>query len=194
MSGPFQQTINEFRNDISGETVSVEKMLVALNNRGFGALLLIPCLIELLPTGVIPGVPSLCATMIILLTVQMAFGRRYPWLPQRLKNITVNRHKLEKGLDKAQPYIGWVDRQSRERLRFWVSYTGERLAAFLIIALALTIYPLEFIPFASSIPAFTIALFAIGIITKDGIIMMSAWILSLTAIIGITALIYNYLL
>jgi hypothetical protein len=194
MSGPFQQTLENFQKDIKGEKVSVEQMLQLLNNRGFGALLLLPCLIELFPTGIIPGVPSICATIIILLTVQILFGKRYPWMPPQIRNKKFDHKKINEGLDKAFPYIHWIDRKSRERFAIFSSTQGERLAALAIITLALTIYPLELIPFASSIPSFVIALFAIGFLTKDGIILSVAWILAAAAIIGIVYLLYTYLI
>jgi hypothetical protein len=182
MVGKFQETLEEFQSNIDdAKTVSVEKMLTVLNNRGFGAILIIPCMIELFPTGVIPGVPSLCATLIILFAIQIAFGRRYPWVPDYLGQKRFKVGKIDKGLEKFYPTAKWIDRQSRKRWKFLVSHTTERLSAFLIIALACCIYPLELIPFASSIPTMAILLIAVSFITKDGLLLAMSWVASTIA-------------
>jgi len=193
MSGQFQKTLDEFQHDMKGNRISVKQMLVVLNNRGFGALLLIPCLIEILPTGVIPGVPSFCATLIILLSVQMLLGKRHPWVPKKIRNKTFDHQKIENGIGKARPVIKWIDHQTRERWRFLASHNAERLSALSIITLALTMYPLELVPFASSIPSIIIALFAIGYLTKDGILLLVAWVLSLSGGIAIGYIIKAFL-
>lgn len=194
MSGQFQQTIDAFYSDMQGRRVAVHEMSVILNNRGFGALLLLPCIIELLPTGSIPGVPSMCAIIIILLAMQVLMGRRHPWVPDRIKNMTFNHEKIENGLDKAQPYIKWLDRQARPRWTFMASHKAEQVAALMIIALACTFFPLELVPFASSIPSFTIAMFAIGFLTKDGLLLLMAWMMSVVASIGISYIVLNFIL
>lgn len=194
MAGQFEQTLNEFEHDMKGSQVSIKQMLVVLNNRGFGALLLIPCIIELLPTGAIPGVPTICATLIILLSLQILLGKRHPWVPKKIQNRTFEYKKLKSGLNKSRPYIKWIDRQTRARWKFLASHSAERLASLSIITLALTIYPLELVPFASSIPSFIIALYAIGFLTKDGLLLMITWILALGGGIGIGYLIKSFLI
>ena len=193
MTGQFEQTLNDFQSDVKGSRVSIEQMLVVLNNRGFGPLILIPCLIELLPTGMIPGVPSLCATLIILISAQIVLGRRYPWIPKKLRKKKFDHQKLDNGLDRIRPFVQWTDRRTRERWRFLTSDPSERLAALAIIALALTMYPLELVPFASSIPAFTIAMFAIGFVVKDGLLLLIAWCIALGGSVGIGYILHSLL-
>jgi hypothetical protein len=191
MTGQFEQTLDDFQKDMKGSRVSIEQMLVVLNNRGFGPLILIPCLIEMLPTGMIPGVPSLCATLIILISAQIVMGRRYPWIPKRLRKKKFDHHQLNEGLDKIRPFVRWTDRRTKERWRFLASDPLERMAALAIIALALTMYPLEFVPFASSIPAFIISLFAIGFVVKDGLLLLIAWGIAIGGSFGIGYILYS---
>ena len=194
MPGQFENTLRDFKNNIDGDMITIKQMLVVLNNRGFGALLLIPCLLELLPTGMLPGVPSFCATVIILLSLQILLGRRYPWLPKFIKSKKFSHEKLDRGLDKATPIVRWIDHKTAKRWKFLSSHPAERLASLSIIMLALTMYPLEFIPFASSIPSFIIALFAIGFLIKDGVLLMITWILSMGGGIAIGYMIKSFLM
>jgi hypothetical protein len=194
MTGQFEQTLNEFQKSIEGNQARLGNMLEVLNNRGFGALILIPCLIELFPTGMIPGVPSLCATIIILLSIQLAFGRRYPWIPDRFENKKFEASKIRKGIRKAKPIIRWIDRRSRPRWRGLINHTNERISSLFILCLALSMYPLELVPFASSIPALLISLIALSFITKDGILLITSWVLSAIGITVVIAIIYSTIL
>jgi len=192
MPGKFEQTLEEFQTNIDDSNkVSIEKMLSVLNNRGFGALLIIPCLIELFPTGVIPGVPSFCATLIILFAVQIALGRRYPWVPKKIGHKNFKVDKIDKGLKQFKPVAKWIDRQSRKRWKWLMTHTTERISAIFIIGLAACIYPLELVPLASSIPSITILLFAISFITKDGLLLAGAWVVSILAFASIFYIIYT---
>ena len=192
MANNFELTLRDFKRDVRGEKISIQQMLVVLNNRGFGAVLLIVCLIEILPTGTIPGVPSFVATLIILLSGQMLFGRRHLWVPKFLGKKTISYYKMNKGLKKIMPFVRFVDCRTKERLTFLTSHNSERLSALAIIVLALTFYPLELIPFASSIPSSIIALFGISFITKDGLLTLITWIIALGGAIGIGLLLINY--
>lgn len=193
MAGQFEKTLNEFQHSMKGEKVSIKQMLIVLNNRGFGALLLFPCLIEILPTGAIPGVPSLCATIIILLSFEILLGKRHPWMPKPIRNKQFEYKKLKRGLNRARPYIKWIDNRTRERWSFLASHAAERLAALAIISLALAMYPLELVPFASSIPSCIIALFAIGFLTKDGVVLLIAWVLALGGGVAIGSMLNAFL-
>ena len=66
--------------------VSVGDVVNKFESRGFGPLLLLPALIALLPTGAIPGVPSICGVTLCIICLQIAFGDEHPWLPAVLKN------------------------------------------------------------------------------------------------------------
>lgn len=191
MPGQFDKTLTEFQNSLDQDKVRLGDMLRVLNNRGFGALLLIPCVIELLPTGSIPGVPSFCATLIILFSLQLAFGRRYPWVPERLANKKFKVDKINRGITKARPLVQWIDRQSRPRWRGLINHTNERVSTIFIILLALSIYPLELVPFASSIPSSLIAIIALSFITKDGFLLIASWIVASLGFVAITTIIYQ---
>tara|TARA_B100001750_G_C15513292_1_gene605177 strand:- start:555 stop:1139 length:585 start_codon:yes stop_codon:yes gene_type:complete len=194
MANNFELTLRDFKRDVKGEQISIRDMLIVLNNRGFGAVLLILCLIELLPTGSIPGVPSLVATLIILISSQILLGRRHLWVPTFLGRKTISYPKLNKGLRRVMPVVRWVDSWTKERLTVFTSHTGERLTALAIIILALSFYPLELIPFASSIPSFTIAVFGISFVTKDGLLSLIAWMIAGAGALGITYILLNYVL
>lgn len=192
MANKFELTLRDFKRDVKGERVSIKDMLVVLNNRGFGGVLIILCLIELLPTGTIPGVPSLVATLIILVSGQILLGRRHLWVPKFLGQKTISYSKMDKGFKKIMPVVRWVDSWTRERWPILISHPAERLSALAIITLALSFYPLELVPFASSIPSFIIAMFGVSFITKDGLLSLLTWIIAGGGAISIGYILINY--
>ncbi|MBR9790503.1 MAG: exopolysaccharide biosynthesis protein [Gammaproteobacteria bacterium] len=63
--------------------VSVGDVVNKFESRGFGPFLLLPALIALLPTGAIPGVPSICGVTLCIICLQMAFGDEHPLVTRR---------------------------------------------------------------------------------------------------------------
>ena len=64
-----------------GSELSLVSVVETMQGRGFGPLLLAPTLMVLLPTGAIPGVPTLGALLIVLVAGQLVAGKRTPWVP-----------------------------------------------------------------------------------------------------------------
>lgn len=162
------------REQSEGDDVAVDTVIDALETRGFGPLLLAPALIALLPTSGIPGVPSVCGILIFLIAIQGGLGKRSPWVPNRLRRVSMQRRTLVSVIDRAQPYTHRVDRWFRPRLVFLTRAPFNRLVAVGCAALGLTMIPLELVPFAGTAPAFAITLAAIGMSTRDGIMIVVA--------------------
>ena len=168
----------------SEEKTTLDDIVKAFQQRGFGPLLVAPALVMVLPTGAIPTIPSLCALLVLLISVQTVFGKQYPWLPNRLREISFDGDKLEKGLDKLDPYAQKVDRYTSKRLRFLTRDIARRLAALLCCALAVVIVPLELVPFAVFAPGLAILIIGLGLALHDGILMLVGFIGSTAALIA----------
>ena len=65
-----------------GETLRFADLLAGLGERAFGALLLVFALPNCLPVPALPGLSTLMALPLVLLSAQLALGRRQPWLPR----------------------------------------------------------------------------------------------------------------
>ena len=61
--------------------VSLDQVLEAIGSRGFGPMVATVGFIAVAPTGAVPGVPSTCAVIILLLSVQIFLPRRLPCCP-----------------------------------------------------------------------------------------------------------------
>ncbi len=146
-------------------------LINAAGHRTYGPMLLIPALIALAPTGAIPGIPSACGAILVLVSLQMIAGREQPWIPRRLLNIRLKRSLVEKAVEKGRPPARWLSRQVHERWPVMISRPALIGAGLVIAALAGLMVPLELVPFAVALPAFAVVILALGLSTRDGLVI-----------------------
>jgi len=139
-----------------------------LDERAFGLLLLLlalPCtppFVYLLPQ--IVSVPMLA------LAAQMAAGRQSPWFPQTIRARRLSLGEFKKVLDFCEKYVRWIERIARPRLPAVTGRAGARLAGALMIVPALSI--LAPFPGTNTVPGIGIAVAALGLIQRDGLLVI----------------------
>nr|WP_297458143.1 exopolysaccharide biosynthesis protein [uncultured Halomonas sp.] len=156
----------------TGRKIRLRDIVDIFESRGFGPLLVIPALIVLLPTGAVPGVPTLCGLFIAMVAVQLVLGKRSPWLPRRLSKRGFSHDKLHQGVMRVRPWTQRFDRLLKPRLPMLINALAQRLIALLTVLLALAMIPLELLPFASAIPALAIVLMGLGLTAGDGLLTL----------------------
>ena len=157
--------------ETSGPKITFEDILSVLESRGFGPLLLIPSLLLILPTGAIPGMPMICGFFIALVSIQLAIGFKGVKLPKPLLKMSLNRQKFIDASQKIMPLTRKIDKFIHPRLTFLSSPAMERVIAVICIFLAIAVMIMGWVPFAVMIPASSIAFFALGLTSKDGILL-----------------------
>jgi hypothetical protein len=175
MTSPSQATnltaiVTTLENKATKSRVSFGDILKNLKNRGFGPLLVIPAMLVIMPTGAIPGMPIICGLFMIAISAQMAFGMPL-LLPKRMLKFSMDKKKFVSALEKIEPVTRVVDKVTHPRLKFLTTPIIERVIAFIIILLSMMIMAVGVIPFAVVPPAFAILLFAVALMSKDGLLM-----------------------
>lgn len=174
-NGALSEVIGELRQatpeDGEGE-VTVGDLIDALDERGYGPALAVLPLLELTPIGGIPGVPTALALIIAGLTLRLFLGYEHLWAPGFLRRRKLSAEKVEKSLDWLQPVALRIDAKLHERLRRFADRKAQRIACIVILLLLLTVPPLELIPFATSAPMIVISIFGLGILFRDGLLML----------------------
>ena len=165
-----------------GDEVCIGDVLDDFGGRSFGPFILIFALLELTPIGAIPGAPTVLASIIALVAVQMLFGKEHIWIPQFIQNRAVGSKKLHKAVGKMRGTAHWLDGHSKDRLSFMTRGKWMRLSAIAILLLCATVPPLEVLPFASSGPMLAIASIALALIVRDGLVMLIALLLAAAAL------------
>jgi len=156
----------------TGRTIHLQDIIDTFASRGFGPLLVAPALIAALPTGAIPGVPTLCGLFIATVAGQLALGKRSPWLPRRLRERGIDHDRLHAVVTRLRPWTQRFDRLLKVRLRALVNPVSRRLIAALAVLLGLSMMPLELLPFAAALPALAIVLMGLGLAAEDGLLML----------------------
>ncbi len=159
--------------DGEGRRLSLGEVLTVIGERGYGPLVLILALIAALPTGAVPGVPSVCGISIALVSTQLVFGKRYPWLPRRLKEMSIERRHYSSVADRITPWTRRLDRLVQPRLPWLTAGVATRIIGLVCVGLGLCMIPLEVLPFAAAAPATAIAMMGMGLTGRDG-----AWVLA----------------
>ena len=157
---------------------AVGDVVEAFGERAFGPFLIILPLIEMSPIGGIPTLPTLLAFILSLVAIQLLIGRECLWLPGFIEHRSVKAERVTKGEDKLRRVTTWLDRHTGERLHYLVGKAGTKAAACVILLLCLTVPLLEFVPFASTAPMLAILAFGVGLLARDGLLMLTAFVLS----------------
>jgi hypothetical protein len=147
--------------------ISVDDLLVALQDRAIGALIFVFALPNIIPMP--PGASSILGTPLLFLTAQLAFGRG-PWLPGFITARSMDRAQFTAVVQRVAPWLERAERLLRPRITFLAlppfEYVIGGICLFLSIILFLPI-PMGNIP-----PALAICLFSLAILERDG-----AWVI-----------------
>jgi hypothetical protein len=166
--------LREFLADQTAPRVSLGAVRDALEDRGFGVLIFIFALPNLVPVNV-PLLSAVLGLPLVLLAAQLSYGRHEPWFPAWLTAQSFPRQGFAAVVSRALPYLERTERFLRPRLTPLLSWTGERLigVALLILAVVLTLP----IPFGNWLPAFAIAIIGLALAEKDGLlVLIGLWI------------------
>ncbi len=154
--------------------VTLEEVVEAVGRRSFGPLLLVAGLVVLSPLSGIPGLPTVAALFVLLISVQLICRRRYFWLPRWLLARRLSRERFTRTMRLLRRPAGKVDRLLRPRLQIVVHHIGFGVILTLSVALALAMPMLELFPFSASVAGAMIALFGLALITHDGLLALFA--------------------
>ena len=166
------------------DTVCVADVLDDFGKRSFGPFIMIPALLELSPVGAIPGIPTMLASFIALIAVQLLIGREHIWLPGFVQHRSLKAKTLHKAVSKLRGTANWLDDHSKDRLDHFAKGIWVKVAAVAVIVLCATVPFLEVLPFASSAPMLAIAAIGLALIVRDGLVMVLAFALAAAALAG----------
>ncbi len=187
----LKEVVDQFedRAEAEDETVTVREALDAFEGRSFGPLLILPALVTLTPpVGMIPFVPTIMGTIVLLIAGQYLFGRTHPWVPDCIGERSVPQDKVLSVVEKSRPWARWVDGFLGKRLQVLVEGPMERVIACLCVVLALTMPSSELIPGLAAVPAAAILFLGLAITAHDGLLGLVGLVISAA---GIGYLIYE---
>jgi hypothetical protein len=154
--------------------MSVSELCQHLRDKGPPTFLILFCLPAMIP---IPGPSALFGLLLCLIGLRMAMGKEL-WLPAWCLRLKISRTMLLSMTSKIEWLEGLSKRFVKQRLTFLASSTSLwRLHGLLVIVLGLLL-PLP-IPMTNVILAFPILFLSLGLLEKDGLLILIAYLLPL---------------
>lgn len=170
----------------NGEGMSVGRFLEILGEQAFWLALFLFALITLI-AGVIPGVSTIMALPLLLLSLQIVLGAESAWLPSKISSKHIPQATFDVVMQKALPYVIRMEKILHPRL-LWVSGPiGERLVGLVMVAVtAILLVP---IPGVHFLPCLGAVLISIGMLERDGVLILAALALTIGSVDAMVALI-----
>ncbi len=156
------------------DPVALETLVEATGRRSFAPLLLLAGLIAVSPLSGIPGMPTSVALIVLVVAGQLVLGRKHFWLPEFLLHRTVSKRTLVKALAFLRRPATWVDRLLRPRLSILTHGVGVYVIALICVVIAITMPPMEPLPFTASTAGAALSAYALAIIAEDGLVALVA--------------------
>ncbi len=175
----LSDVLDRLEGSARGDSVTVAEVAQKLGRHSFASLMLVFSLISTSPASAIPGITTVVAAIVFLLVVQMILGRDCVWLPEFLGRRRMSTDKLCRGIGWLRRPVHFVERFLGERLTFLLHRPWLYLPLGLILGLTLFMPVMEVIPTSGSIASAVIALFAAGLLTRDGALVLASQLLLL---------------
>ncbi len=183
--GNLEEVVEQLQEKAEAEddTLSVREALDAFEGRTFGPLLVLPALVALVPPlGMIPTVPTVMGTIVVLIAAQYLIGRTHPWVPDFIGKRKVKQDKVLRAIEKSRSWAKWVDGFIGKRLQVLVEGPMEHVIAAICIVLALTMPAAELLPGLAAVPAAAILLLGLAVTARDGLLGFIGLAVSATGI------------
>ena len=155
------------------QPLTLRDVLKETSEQGFSLAIILLIFPFLLPMP--PGLTTVLGSACLFLSVQMAFGRRMPWLPDRLLRFEFSQNVVDKLLGGIGRATKVFERITRPRFsRFARSDRTWRLNGLCITWLSLLL--MTPVPLTNPIPTVGILLLAISMIEMDGLLLLLGYV------------------
>ncbi|MBX9458909.1 MAG: exopolysaccharide biosynthesis protein [Rhizobium sp.] len=168
--------------DGAGDRISLGQIAQAMDDRSFGAFLVVFCLPNLVPLP--PGATVILGLPLVFIACQMAFSRLDTiWLPRRLREYSFDNKAFSAVLDRFIPWMNKAERFIKPRF-----FSGNRMIERVLGLFALVLAVIVFlpIPLGNMGPSLALALMGLGMTERDGLMMWAGVIVGVVfgAIVG----------
>jgi hypothetical protein len=173
--------------EAAGRPLMVREMVEILHGRGLQFMVILLCLPFLTPVT-LPGISMPFGLAIALCGLRIAFGHK-PWLPAFILNRRISYSVLEKMVHFGCKIYEKVEKVIRPRLGFLLAGPGMGMVTGLAIALSGIFLSLPIpppFPLTNTIPGFAIIFLSLGLMERDGGLILCGYVLTLISAIYVT--------
>jgi hypothetical protein len=186
---PVSEVVVELARDWPRDRITLGELIEVLGPRGYGVLIVLFCLPNLLPVY-IPGLSPIFGVPLAILCAQLALGYATPRLPDFLTRRSMRRSDLRMIAEKALPWLRRVERWVKPRPSVVTSPLGERLVgAFGVLLALLVIVPL---PLTNGPPSLACLIMALGVLEEDSATILGGAVFGLLAAVFALSIIGSF--
>lgn len=152
----------------TGTTATLGGVIDRLDERGFGLLffiLALPCV-----PPFVYVLPQIVSFPMMALAGQMAMGRKSPWFPDTIRKRSFSVDEFRSVLARMEKYVRFVEKFAHPRLRPVTGHGASRIIGGLLLIPSISIL----VPLigTNTVPSIGIAIASIGLIARDGILVV----------------------
>lgn len=164
----------------TADSIALGELMAALEHRGYGLLLILFALPNLIPNP-IPGLSAVFGVPLAILSAQIILQQPHPWLPSWLARRGIKREAYQRIVGRAAPTLTRIERILKPRFPIMLEPLAMSLIAGLCLVLSLLlILP---IPLTGMVLAAPIVLFGLALMQRDGVCALIAALLGNAAMI-----------
>ena len=167
--------LQDLFHSIDGDKIRLGELVVRFDRRSFGGLFLILALLCL-----IPGVSVAAGAIMLLPSAQLALGFSSPRFPKKIRDYQIPVIALQKWGDRVVPILFRLEEIIKPRFGHLTGSFSQRLLGLLIVVLSLVV-AIPF-PFSNYPPAFAVMCFSLGLLQRDGLMILIGIVISAFAI------------
>lgn len=158
------------------DSTKIEDLMEEFHENGLLLAMIFFSLPIAIPLPYPPGFTTIVGVPLIILSIQMFLGNKKVVLPKRLNEYQIKNSTLKKISDKIVPIIENVEKYTKTRFPFAQSVYCEQFVGFASFISSVCIaIPL---PFTNAVPALGIAIMCIGLLNRDGLIILLGFVVN----------------
>lgn len=171
------KTLEELCLKPAEDKTSIRDLFKDFHENGIVLAMILFSLPIAIPLPYPPGFTTLIGTPLIILSYQMLLGYETVRLPKKVNDYEIKNSTLILISKKVAPHLKIIETYIKPRLKFAQSVYCEQLIGFisLISSIAITL-PL---PLTNALPALGITVLALGLLNRDGIVIILGIIISI---------------
>ena len=168
MSHKFSEELLTLLEKERNTPLTLADVLAETSERGFCLVIILLVFPFLFP--MLPGMTAVLGSGCLLLSLQMAWGRRAPWLPARIAQFQFSEKFITGIINNLRRAVGVVEKVAKPR---WSKFT-QRKDVWQINGLCiawLTLLLMSPVPLTNPIPTLGVLTLAIATVEMDGLLM-----------------------
>ena len=183
----FSQDIELLLAKLATKSITIAEIFQSTGDRGISLIISLLVLPFLFPMP--PGLSGIMGIACFCLAVQMALGRKKPWLPKRIARFKFPRRLSQKLLKNIRRITIWLEKIVRPRWHtIATNYYTERINGFCIAWLSILL--MSPIPFTNPPPAIAILLLSVANLEADGLLMGIGYLLTIANTVFFVFILY----